>query len=263
MGMPIGIDLRDADGVDVEPAFAWLRRGRRDLQHLPRRQRHQPARPRRAHARRLPPGGRRGPHALPRARARHGRLLLRPARRPPRPVRPRQGLGGRRRRASGSPRRAPRASASTRAATSSRAAGPRRTAAGASASATPTEPDRLAAVARRRGPRRRDVGRVRARRAHPRPAHGRAAARACCRSRSSARTSRTADAYATAAFAMGADGPAWTATLAGYDALCITTRPPRPLDAGLRPPPRLIAPGGTRSSPSPSDARRDVFACDL
>jgi thiamine biosynthesis lipoprotein len=33
----------------------------------------------------------------------------------------------------------------------------------------------------------------------------------------------TADAYATAAFAMGADGPAWTATLAGYDALCITS----------------------------------------
>jgi thiamine biosynthesis lipoprotein len=33
----------------------------------------------------------------------------------------------------------------------------------------------------------------------------------------------TADAYATAAFAMGAGGPAWTATLTGYDALCITT----------------------------------------
>jgi thiamine biosynthesis lipoprotein len=32
----------------------------------------------------------------------------------------------------------------------------------------------------------------------------------------------TADAYATAAFAMGAEGPAWTATLAGYDAMCIT-----------------------------------------
>jgi FAD:protein FMN transferase len=32
----------------------------------------------------------------------------------------------------------------------------------------------------------------------------------------------TADAYATAAFAMGAEGPGWTATLAGYDALCIT-----------------------------------------
>jgi thiamine biosynthesis lipoprotein len=33
----------------------------------------------------------------------------------------------------------------------------------------------------------------------------------------------TADAYATAAFAMGAEGPAWTATLAGYDAMCITS----------------------------------------
>jgi FAD:protein FMN transferase len=33
----------------------------------------------------------------------------------------------------------------------------------------------------------------------------------------------TADAYATAAFAMGADGPAWTATLEGYDAMCITS----------------------------------------
>ena len=32
----------------------------------------------------------------------------------------------------------------------------------------------------------------------------------------------TADAYATAAFAMGAGGPAWTATLTGYDAMCIT-----------------------------------------
>jgi thiamine biosynthesis lipoprotein len=31
-----------------------------------------------------------------------------------------------------------------------------------------------------------------------------------------------ADAYATAAFAMGAGGPAWTARLDGYDALCIT-----------------------------------------
>lgn len=33
----------------------------------------------------------------------------------------------------------------------------------------------------------------------------------------------TADAYATAAFAMGADGPAWTTTLAGCDAMCITS----------------------------------------
>ena len=33
----------------------------------------------------------------------------------------------------------------------------------------------------------------------------------------------TADAYATAAFAMGGDGPDWTATLPGYDAMCITS----------------------------------------
>ncbi len=33
----------------------------------------------------------------------------------------------------------------------------------------------------------------------------------------------TADAYATAAFAMGPDGPAWTAALEGYDAMCITS----------------------------------------
>jgi thiamine biosynthesis lipoprotein len=31
----------------------------------------------------------------------------------------------------------------------------------------------------------------------------------------------TADAYATAAFAMGAEGPEWTAGLAGYEAMTI------------------------------------------
>ena len=31
----------------------------------------------------------------------------------------------------------------------------------------------------------------------------------------------TADAFATAAFAMGSDGPAWTASLRGYEALTI------------------------------------------
>jgi hypothetical protein len=25
MGMPIGIDVPDGDGIDIEPAFAWLR----------------------------------------------------------------------------------------------------------------------------------------------------------------------------------------------------------------------------------------------
>ncbi|MEA2426143.1 MAG: FAD:protein transferase [Thermoleophilaceae bacterium] len=33
----------------------------------------------------------------------------------------------------------------------------------------------------------------------------------------------TADAYATAAFAMGGDGPEWAAGLTGYETLCITT----------------------------------------
>lgn len=32
-----------------------------------------------------------------------------------------------------------------------------------------------------------------------------------------------ADACATAALAMGADGRGWTATLAGYDAICVTS----------------------------------------
>ena len=146
MGMPIGIDAPRRARRRRRAGVRLAAGGRRDLQHLPRRQRDQPAGPRRADARRLPPRGRRGADAVPRPRARHERLLLRPPRRPPRPVRPRQGLGRRRRRASGSPRRAPGTSASTPAATSSRAAGPRRTAAGASASATPTEPDRLAAV---------------------------------------------------------------------------------------------------------------------
>ena len=33
----------------------------------------------------------------------------------------------------------------------------------------------------------------------------------------------TADAFATAAFAMGLDGPAWTARLRGYEALTLLT----------------------------------------
>ena len=54
-------------------------------------------------------------------------------------------------------------------------------------------------------------GGLRARRPHRRPAHGPARRAACSRSRSAGPTSARADAYATAAFAMGEDGPAWTA----------------------------------------------------
>lgn len=53
----------------------------------------------------------------------------------------------------------------------------------------------------------------------PTPAGRRAG---CCRSPWSGRTSRPPDAYATAALAMGAAGPAWTAALAGCDAMCVT-----------------------------------------
>src|SRR5919202_6129370 len=53
----------------------------------------------------------------------------------------------------------------------------------------------------------------------------------------------TADAYATAAFAMGADGPAWTATLDGYEAMCITS------DRRVLTPPRLAPPRAPSRKP--------------
>ena len=43
------------------------------------------------------------------------------------------------------------------------------------------------------------------------------------RRRSWAPTSATADAYATATFAMGDKGPAWAAALTDYETLCITS----------------------------------------
>ena len=72
---------------------------------------------------------------------------------------------------------------------------------------------------RRRG-RGRDVRRLRARDAHPRPAHrppGPGALSVTIVGQELA----TADAYATAAFAMGEAGPAWTAGLEGHDAMTI------------------------------------------
>ena len=69
--------------------------------------------------------------------------------------------------------------------------------------------------------RRRHVRRLRAREHILDPHTGRAAARRACRSPSSGPTSPTADAYATAAFAMGEAGPRWTAGLRGYEAMTI------------------------------------------
>jgi FAD:protein FMN transferase len=58
----------------------------------------------------------------------------------------------------------------------------------------------------------------------------------------------TADAYATAAFALGADGPEWTAGLDGYDAMTIVRRDRRSGAAGPRgPSPGAIVPGDRRT----------------
>ena len=87
-------------------------------------------------------------------------------------------------------------------------------------------PDRANSVARvlaDPGPCRGDLGDVRARRAHPRSVDRPRADGASSASRSSGPSLTWADVYATTAFAMGAPGPAWVATHAGYGALAITT----------------------------------------
>ena len=66
----------------------------------------------------------------------------------------------------------------------------------------------------------RDLGRLRARPAHRRPAH-RPPRQGALSVTVVGPDLATADAYATAAFAMGVDGPRWTAGLDGYDALTI------------------------------------------
>ena len=82
----------------------------------------------------------------------------------------------------------------------------------------PLERDRSPPSSRRR-PRRRDLRRLRARRARPRPAHPPAAAGVLSVTITGPDLA-TADAYATAAFAMG-EGPAWTARLRGYEAMTL------------------------------------------
>ena len=98
MGIPIGIDVRDPDGVDVEPAFDWLRevdadfstyRDDSDISRLDRGE---------LTVAECRPEVDEVLIAVRRPPARDARLLLGPRGRPPRPVRPRQGLGGRRRR---------------------------------------------------------------------------------------------------------------------------------------------------------------------
>ena len=185
-----GSTSRDADGVDVEPAFAWLRevdatfstyRADSDISRLDRGEL--------TLADCRPEVDEVLTRCLALERATRGYFSVR-ARRPARSVRARQGLGGRRRRRAARGGGRARTSASTPAATSSRAAGPapdRRWRVGI------RHPERARPArrgARRRGPRRRHVGRVRARRAHPRPAHRPPARPGCCRSPSWGRTSR-------------------------------------------------------------------------
>ena len=106
------------------------------------------------------------------------------------------------------------------------------------AGATASRPCWCCTTARSRRPAPTSAGRTSSTRA---PA-GRRAARS--RSRSSARTSGTADAYATAAFALGDRGPAWTAALDGYEAMTIV------------PGDRVLAtPGFLRHCPGGSAAR--------
>ena len=190
--------------------------GRRDVQHLPRRQRDHP--PRRGHAR-----ARRRLAAGPR-----GARELRALRKRPAACSTSARPGASTRRASS------RAGRSTAPARCSAAAGARASACdaggdvllrggagrrGASASGIRCAA-RVAGRDAGARPRRGHLGHLRARPAHRRPAHRPAAGRRAVGDRRR-RPTWPADAYATAAFAMGLDGPAWTAALRRLDAMTI------------------------------------------
>ena len=72
-----------------------------------------------------------------------------------------------------------------------------------------------------RRPRDRHVGRVRERRSRPPDPHTRSPTFSLLSVTITGPDLATADAYATAAFAMGAQGPPWTARLDGYEAMSI------------------------------------------
>ena len=171
----------------------------------------------RAPPRRRQPGRARDRDARRRGQGSVRRLLRRPpasSRRPPRPHGDREGLVRRRghRAASASPE--PATPRWPPAATSSRPDTPRPGARGGSGSSTRPSRDSVAAVLGVRDLAVATSGPVRARRAHPRPAH---------RPRAADLRSMTvvgptlalADAFATAAFAMGERGIAWIARQPG------------------------------------------------
>ena len=154
------------------------------------------------------------------------------------PVRPRQGLGGRPRgRAAGGGGRAAllhrrgRRRAAARRAVARRGAAP--------AAARPAR--RGARAARRRGG---DLGRLRARRPRRSTRWAAAPARGALSVTVVGRDLATADAYATAAFAMGGRGPAWTARLRGCEAMTVLDGRARALHRGLRAPPGAVGLSG-------------------
>ena len=150
-----------------------------------------------------------------RLRAETGGYFDARAARAARPVGPRQGLGGRPRGgAAVGGGRAPLLRQRGR-----RRGRARRAVAGRRPAPAAARPRRGGALADRR--RRRHLGRLRARRAHPRPAHAAARPRGALAVTVLGRDLATADAYATAAFAMGERGPAWTARLRGCGAMTI------------------------------------------
>ena len=259
MGIPVGIDVRD-DGDRARGARPRLRlaaQGRRRLQHLPRRQRGQP--PERRHARARPQAAPAVRAVLARCsalRARTRGCFDVRARGPARPVGLRQGLGGRgggadaRRRRRAQPlrprrRRRPRA----------RRAGAR----AALARRRPAPPPAATAWPRSCAPR--DLA-VATSGAYERGAHivdprtGEPPAGVLSVTVLGPDLG-TADAYATAAFAMGADGPAWTARprrLRGAD-------DPRPTAACSRRPASRPSAGRARPPARPTSARRACAAC--
>ena len=188
MGIPIGIDIRDPDGVDVEPAFDWLRdvdavfstyRDDSDISRLDRGELTvAECRPE-------------VDEVLTRCvgpRPRDARLLLRPRGRPPRPVRPGQGLGGRRRRRPAR-RGGRRELLHQRRRRRRRVWTPRAGSPVADRHPAPGRPRPARRRGRGRGPRRRHLRRVRAAGAHPRSPYRPADRPGSCRSPSSGRTS--------------------------------------------------------------------------
>ncbi len=224
MGMPIVVDVRDerVDDDAVERVYDVVPPGRRDLQHVQGRTARSAGS--RAGARAGARAPRRASGCWPAATSSVARPEATSTRRlahgGDRPGRPRQGLVGRPR--GRHPRRGGRRGLcrSTLAATCACAGVPCRSRAGASASST-----RSTARTWRPSSRPNDLALATsgayARGEHVLDPHTGTPPAGVLSVTISGPDLATADAYATAAFAMGTSGPAWTARLEGYEAMTI------------------------------------------